>query len=181
MSDIPNSPSANDEPQHSAEDLRWIAYTLELAAKAEALGEVPVGAVLVADGEIIGEGYNQTITQNDPCAHAEILALRQAGQHRQNYRLLNTTLYVSLEPCSMCAGAMVHARVERLVFGAYDLKTGAAGSVYDIVRDSRLNHLIEVQGGVNEVECGEVLSRFFRRRRVEIKAAKKARREQESS
>ena len=139
---------------------------LELAARAEAEGEVPVGAVLVgADDEVLAEAWNRPISSHDPAAHAEILALRSGGAAAGNYRLPGSTLYVTLEPCAMCAGAMVHARVARLVYGAADPKTGAAGSVFDIVRAEALNHQVEVTGGVLAAECGAVLQAFFRARR----------------
>ncbi len=129
------------------------------------MGEVPVGAVVVLDDELIGEGYNQPIGGHDPTAHAEIVALRNAGQRMGNYRLPGVTLYVTLEPCTMCAGAMIHARVARLVYGAADPRTGAAGSVYDIVADKRHNHRIEVEGGLMGEESAEMLQAFFRARR----------------
>ncbi len=138
---------------------------LALAKKAEALGEVPVGALLVLDDELVAESFNQSIQAKDPTAHAEILVLRQAAQKLNNYRLINTTLYVTLEPCPMCAGAMVHARVQRLVFGALDPKTGAAGSILNLVQDPRLNHRINCHGGVLPGECGDLLREFFRTRR----------------
>ncbi len=134
-----------------------------LAAEHE---EVPVGAVLVsAEGEILAEAHNQPIRLCDPTAHAEILVLRQAAKKIKNYRLLETTLYVTLEPCPMCAGALVYARVKRLVFGAYDPKAGACGSVYNIVNDARLNHRLEVVGGVLAEEALALLKEFFERRR----------------
>ena len=148
-------------------------HALTLAARAEAQGEVPVGAVLVCGGEVIGEGWNQPITLHDPTAHAEVMAMRAAGEKIANYRLCDATLYVTLEPCTMCAGALMHARVARVVFGAYDPKTGAAGSVFNVLDSELYNHQIEIRGGVLEQACGEVLSDFFRRRR----AAKKAGRE----
>ncbi len=139
---------------------------LHWARKGEEAGEVPVGAVLVAeDGEILAEGYNQPITLCDPTAHAEILVLREAAQRIGNYRLGGTTLYVTLEPCPMCAGALVYARVRRLVFGAYDPKAGACGSLYNIVNDERLNHRLEVRGGVLAEEAADLLKSFFRERR----------------
>ncbi|GDY28335.1 tRNA-specific adenosine deaminase [Agarivorans sp. Toyoura001] len=154
-------------------DIDWMNYALNLAAKAEAQGEVPVGAVVVYQGEVVGEGWNQTITLNDATAHAEVLALREAGKKIGNYRLLDTTLYVTLEPCSMCAGAMVHARVKRLVFGASDLKTGAAGSVFSIVNCEQLNHKVEIEAGVLAESCADTISRFFRKRREQHKLRKK--------
>lgn len=146
---------------------------LELACRAEAQGEVPVGAVIVsADGQLVAEGWNLSICQNDPSAHAEMLALRAAGQRVGNYRLVDMTLYVTLEPCPMCAGALVHSRIRRLVFGASDPKTGAAGSVFNLVQEPRLNHQLEVCGGVLAESCSEQLSAFFRRRRQQKKAAR---------
>jgi tRNA(adenine34) deaminase len=149
----------------SNEDEQWMQEALALARKAEAEGEVPVGAVVVKDGEIIGRGWNHPIGAHDPTAHAEIIALRAAAQTLENYRLTDSTLYVTLEPCAMCAGAMVHARVGRLVFGATDPKAGAAGSVFNLVRASALNHRLEVTGGVLAEECAGQLKRFFAQRR----------------
>ena len=146
-------------------DERFMARALELARQAAARGEVPVGAVVVMDGQVIGEGANAPIAGHDPTAHAEILALRQAGAAAGNYRLPGSTVYVTLEPCAMCAGAMVHARIERLVYGAADPKSGAAGGVFDIARSPRLNHRLEVTGGVLGEACGELLRTFFRDRR----------------
>ncbi len=141
-------------------------HALGLARRAEEEGEVPVGAVLVRDGEIIGEGWNRPISSSDPSAHAEIQALRDAGRRVGNYRLLDSTLYVTLEPCPMCAGAIVHARVARLVFGAYDPKGGAAGSVFDLLPpDGRFNHSMVCSGGMLQEECGALLREFFARRR----------------
>ncbi len=156
------------------QDNQWMLHALTLAAKAGAQGEVPVGAVLVRDGEVLGEGWNQPITLNDPSAHAEMLALRAAGQAVGNYRLPNTTLYVTLEPCPMCVGAMIHARVERVVFGAFDPKTGAAGSAFDLLTDERHNHRITVQGGVLAESCAETLRDFFRTRRQAAKELKQS-------
>ena len=140
---------------------------LELARSAEIAGEVPVGAVLVAsDGQIIGEGWNRPIGADDPTAHAEIVALRAAANAEGNYRLPGTTLYVTLEPCPMCAGAIVHARVERVVFGAVDPRSGAAGSVFDLLpSDERFNHYTRCEGGVLAQESTDMLRRFFRARR----------------
>lgn len=138
---------------------------LQLAERAAKKQEVPVGAVVISGDNIIGKGWNQPILQNDPCAHAEIIALRAAARMLNNYRLLDTTLYVTLEPCIMCIGAMLHARIKRLVFGAYDPKTGAAGSVFDLLSDNRHNHPIDVTGGVLKRECAEILQQFFRQRR----------------
>lgn len=138
---------------------------LELAREAAARGEVPVGAVVVLDGEIVGRGANATETRQDPTAHAEILALREAASRRGSWRLTGATLYVTLEPCAMCAGACVLARIDRLVYGASDPKAGMCGSLENLVQDPRLNHRIEVVGGVAEPEAGELLRRFFRDRR----------------
>lgn len=139
---------------------------IALARCAEADGEVPVGAVVVRGGEMLGEGWNRPISGHDPTAHAEIVALRAAAQRAGNYRLPGTTLYVTLEPCLMCTGAMVHARVERLVFGAYDPKRGAAGSQFDAFSSPGLNHRVTVQGGVLAEDCMKLLQDFFRERRV---------------
>lgn len=147
-------------------DLDFMHHALELAHRAEAAGEVPVGAVLVRDGEVIGEGWNQPIGAHDATAHAEIVALRDAGRRAANYRLPGSTLYVTLEPCVMCAGAIVHARVARVVYGAPDPRTGAAGSVFDILpSDARFNHRTSCQGGALAGPCGDILRAFFRRRR----------------
>jgi len=146
-------------------DERFMQRALELARQAEQTGEVPVGAVLVHEGEIVGEGFNAPIGEHDPTAHAEIRALREAARRLGNYRLPGTTLYVTLEPCSMCAGAMIHARIQRLVFGASDPRTGAAGSVFDIAISPRHNHRLEVSGGILAGECGDLLKTFFQARR----------------
>jgi tRNA(adenine34) deaminase len=146
-------------------DLDFMARALELARAAEAAGEVPVGAVLVREGQIIAEGFNRPICAHDPTAHAEMVALRAGAEAVGSYRLLNTTLYVTLEPCAMCAGAMVHARVKRLVFAARDPKAGAAGSVFNIVQHPALNHSVECEEGVLAEECSALLRDFFRARR----------------
>ena len=158
------------------EDVMWMRHALTLADKAESIGEVPVGACVVLNGELIGEGFNTPITDNDPSAHAELRAVKEAASAVQNYRLIDATLYVTLEPCSMCAGMLVHARVKRVVFGAKDAKTGAAGSVMNLLQHPALNHQLEVVSGVLADECANKLSDFFRKRRKEIKAAKKAKR-----
>jgi tRNA(adenine34) deaminase len=138
---------------------------IELARRAADEGEVPVGAVVTVDGAIVGEGWNRPIKASDPSAHAEIQALRAASARLANYRLLDATLYVTLEPCPMCVGAMFHARVRRVVFGANDPKTGAAGSVIDLFAEERLNHHASVEGGLLAEECGELLKKFFAARR----------------
>ncbi|WP_435056107.1 tRNA adenosine(34) deaminase TadA [Yersinia nurmii] len=157
-------------------DEYWMRQALELAQRAQEEGEVPVGAVLVLDNQVIGVGWNRPIVHHDPTAHAEIMALRQGGQALQNYRLLNATLYVTLEPCVMCAGAMVHSRIRRLVYGANDVKTGAAGSLVDILRHPGMNHQVEITSGVLAEACSATLSTFFRQRREQQKALKLARR-----
>ena len=146
-------------------DREMMVQCLELARQAEAEGEVPVGALVVRDGEVVGQGRNQVITLNDPSAHAEMQALRAAGQHLGNYRLPGCTLYVTLEPCCMCAGALVHARLERVVYGAPDPKTGADGGAFDLLQSDRHNHRIEVSAGLMADESGQMLRDFFRRRR----------------
>ena len=146
-------------------DIHWMRRALELATLAAREGEVPVGAVLVKDGELIAEGRNRPIANHDPTAHAEIQLLRAAGKAMQNYRLSGTTLYVTLEPCPMCAGAIVHARVGRVVFAATDPRTGAAGSIYNILQSNELNHRCEVEGGVLAEESATLLRGFFRSRR----------------
>ncbi len=143
----------------------WMAEALALARAAAARGEVPVGAVVVKDGAIIGRGGNAPISGNDPTAHAEIAALRDAGRVVGNYRLPGCELFVTLEPCAMCAGAIMHARIARLVFGAPDPKTGACGSVIDLFAESRLNHHTTAEGGVRANECGKLLADFFASRR----------------
>ena len=148
-------------------DIAWMQRALALAERAEHEDdEIPVGALLVsAEGEVIGEGWNRNITERDPSAHAEIVALRQAGARVGNHRLLGSTLYVTLEPCAMCAMAMVHARIARVVYGASDPKTGAAGSVFDLLTDPRHNHRVDVVGGVLASESGTRLTNYFRRKR----------------
>jgi len=175
-----SAPVAGSSESQLEQDKLYMQRAMELAMQAESHDEIPVGAVLVADGKIIGEGFNQSIMLNDPSAHAEMLAIRQAGQVLNNYRMLDCTLYVTLEPCSMCAGLLVHSRIKRLVYGADDLKTGAAGSVFNLVASDKLNHQIEVTKGVMADECGQMLSAFFKRRRQEKKAEKLARKELKS-
>ena len=151
-------------------DEMFMRAALDLARQAALTGEVPVGAVVVKDGKIIGHGSNAPILQHDPSAHAEISALREAAKHMRNYRLVDCDVYVTLEPCVMCVGAMFHARIRRVVFGAHDPKTGAAGSVLDLFAETRLNHHAHIQGGVLADECGQLLSDFFALRRAQHKA-----------
>ena len=148
-------------------DNDWMARALGLAERAEREDdEIPVGAVLVGpDGAVLGEGWNRNITEHDPTAHAEVVAMRQAGRALGNHRLVGCTLYVTLEPCAMCAMAMVHARLARVVYAATDPKTGAAGSVFDLLADPRHNHRVEVTGGILADEAGARLSSYFRRKR----------------
>jgi tRNA(adenine34) deaminase len=156
------------EPEVPMNHEHWMRHALALGERAEREDdEVPVGAVLVsAEGEPLGEGWNRNIAEHDPSAHAEIMAMRQAGRALGNHRLVGTTLYVTLEPCAMCAMAMVHARIARLVFGADDPKTGAAGSVFNLLVDPRHNHRVEVAGGVLGEEAGRRLSEYFRGKRA---------------
>ena len=146
-------------------DEQFMRHALGLARRAQEAGEVPVGAVVVLEEKVIGEGWNRPISASDPTAHAEVLAMRAAASTRRNYRLVGATLYVTLEPCAMCVGAMFHARIRRVVFGAADPKTGAAGSTVNLFDEKRLNHHALVQGGVLAAECGELLSGFFASRR----------------
>ena len=148
-------------------DLMQIA--LDLAKQAAANNEVPVGAIVVKDGVVIGRGANAPIGLHDPTAHAEIVAMREAAQHLGNYRLVDCTLYVTLEPCAMCSGAMQHARIARLVYGASDFKTGACGSVVNLMGEPKLNHHTEVLGGVLAEQCGAVMTAFFKQRRLSNK------------
>ena len=143
----------------------WMSRALELAREAARMGEVPVGAVLVLNNECVAEAWNQPIAAHDPSAHAEILALRQGGQKLGNYRLNDTTLYITLEPCAMCAGAIVQARIARVVFGAADPKAGAGGSVFQILDSDKLNHRTCIIGGVLEADCTEILQEFFKKKR----------------
>ncbi|STX42082.1 tRNA-specific adenosine deaminase [Legionella donaldsonii] len=148
-------------------DAFWMAQAYEFALKAKEQGEVPVGAVLVADDNVtlLGQGWNQVIQTNDPCAHAELMAIRAAATRLHNYRLLNTTLYVTLEPCSMCAGALIHARIARLVFATRDFKAGAAGSVYNLLQGYPLNHQVQIDEGIMQQPCATLLADFFKNRR----------------
>ena len=160
-----NGEPAIDLRPLDSEDVRFMLIALEEAGKAGEEGEVPIGAVLVSGGEVIGKGRNRPIALCDPSAHAEILALREGAAGVNNYRLPDSTLYVTLEPCIMCAGAVLQARVRRLVFGAEDPKGGAVSSLYALLQDGRLNHQAEVTSGVLREECRELLQRFFRERR----------------
>jgi len=146
-------------------DERWMSEALKLAQQAQDAGEVPVGAVIVKQNQIISSGYNHPIESHDPSAHAEMVALRNAGTHLNNYRLLDTTLYVTLEPCIMCAGAMIHARIKRLVYGARDPKTGSAGGRVDIFAGGLFNHEIEVTADILGDQCGDLLRNFFKQKR----------------
>ena len=147
------------------DDVKWMQLALEQARAAEQAGEVPVGAVVIRDGDIVGRGHNRNLLDHDPAAHAEIVALTQAGARVGNHRLLSCTLYCTIEPCAMCAGAMIHARIERLVYGAADPKAGAAGSVLEIINHPRLNHKMQVTAGVLAEESSQLLKKFFAERR----------------
>lgn len=153
-------------------DEQWMTYALELAEKAAALGEVPVGAVVVRDNESIGEGWNCPISESDPTAHAEIKALRDAGLKQQNYRLPNATLYVTIEPCTMCAGALIHSRITRVVYGATEPKSGVVESNPCLFEGEHLNHKVEYIGGVMAEQCSEMISHFFKERRKAKKITK---------
>ena len=150
-------------------DAAFMRQAMLLAEKAQAIGEVPVGAIIVVDSMIVGQGYNQSIALHDPSAHAEMLALREAAKNLENYRVVDATLYVTLEPCPMCAGALVHGRVKRIVFGAYDQKTGAAGTTMNLVQHDLLNHKMDVTGGCLQDECSAQISAFFKQRRRQKK------------
>jgi len=152
-------------------DYDFMKIALEEAQAAYNAGEVPVGAILVHDGHILARAHNLPITMNDPSAHAELLVLRQAGEKAGNYRLLGAELYVTLEPCIMCAGAIIQARLARVIFGARDPKCGAVTSLYNILTDERLNHQVEVTEGVLREECGEIMSRFFQQKRIRADSA----------
>lgn len=164
--------SLSDSGSMQEHDIQMMRLALEQAEIAATEGEVPVGAILTYEGKVISKGRNQNIQLSDPSAHAEMQAIRVAAAAFNNYRLPDTTLYVTLEPCSMCAGLIVHSRIARLVFGARDPKTGACGSISNIVNDARLNHLVEVTHPVLEAECSNMLSNFFRLRRAQKKAKK---------
>jgi tRNA(adenine34) deaminase len=149
----------------SAQDKQFMQRALALACKAQEQGEVPVGAVLVNDNQIVGEGWNQSIANCDPSAHAEMIAIREAATACQNYRLLGSTLYVTLEPCAMCAGAMIHARIQRLVYATKDPRTGAAGSVFQLLQSPHLNHAVEISAGLFADEAKQLLQQFFQAKR----------------
>jgi len=150
------------------DDKAFLQCAFELAKRAEQEGEVPVGAVIVKDGEVIAEGWNRPIANHDPTAHAEIQVIRAASKKLNNYRLPHTTLYVTLEPCLMCMGAIIHARIQRVVYGATDHRAGAVESIYTIPDDRKLNHHVEIEGGVMAEECGQLLKDFFKKRRKGI-------------
>lgn len=153
----------------------WMHHALKLAKRAESIGEIPVGAVIVdQNNQIVGEGFNQSIIKHNPTAHAEMIAIEQAGKNLNNYRIINTTLYVTLEPCIMCAGAIIHSRIKRVVYGTSDYKTGAAGSFINILAQQGINHYAEVTGGVLANECSAILSEFFKKRRLQKKTEKKS-------
>lgn len=158
---IPNTPIS----MHPEDDVTWMELALEQARKAAAAGEVPVGALVIKDGKIVGLGHNRNLLEGDPTAHAEIVALRQAAAQLGNHRLGGCTVYATIEPCSMCAGALIHARVSRLVYGASDPKAGAAGSVLQVLNHPGLNHKMEITPGVLAGKCAELLQDFFRRKR----------------
>lgn len=147
-------------------DVEWMQRAFELAKKAKEHDEVPVGAVIVYEGRIIGEGWNQPISSRDPTAHAEIIALRDAGNNVGNYRLPDATMYVTLEPCAMCAGAIVHARLAKLVFAAADPKTGACGSIFNLLQTEELNHKVDIDKGIMEDECRALIQAFFKEKRI---------------
>jgi len=153
------------EGDQREQDQHWMRHAIKLAKRAEEEGEVPVGAVIVRDDKLISEGWNQPIKGHDPTAHAEIMALRTAGQAELNYRLPGVTLFVTLEPCVMCVGAITHARISRVVYGADDPRAGAAGSTFSLLGSDLFNHSLEVQSGILAEECGEILSDFFKARR----------------
>lgn len=155
----------NCSPDDASCDASWMRAALVEAERAEAADEVPVGAVVVSGARIVGRGHNAPLSSNDPTAHAEVLALRQAAGEMRNYRLVDTTLYTTVEPCLMCMGAMLHARVKRLVFGCFDPKAGAAGSLYNVPMDTRLNHRPEVTSGIGAEDSRALLQRFFRTKR----------------
>jgi tRNA(adenine34) deaminase len=160
---------ASISPHDSAMDEAYMRQAIKEAEKALAQGEVPIGCVIVHDGRVIGRGHNRTESLQDPTAHAEMLAITSAAGHMKSWRLLGTTVYCTVEPCAMCAGALVLARVNRLEFGAFDPKFGACGSIFDIVSDPKTNHKIAVTGGLLEEECAAIMREFFKKRRLKEK------------
>ncbi|MHB1157943.1 MAG: tRNA adenosine(34) deaminase TadA [Phycisphaerales bacterium] len=175
--DVIQRPPLRLPPKGGEEDIAWMRRAIALAQRAGDRGEVPVGAIVIHDGRIIGEGYNRREMDADPVAHAEIAAIRQAAQTLGGWRLNECTLVVTLEPCPMCAGAMVNARVGRLVYGASDPKMGAVKTLYRLCNDSRLNHRVNVTGGVLAEECGKLLSEFFKARRMNHRSTETQRKE----
>lgn len=159
------NPTYEIQPPEGISDAFWMERALELARAAAASGEVPVGAIIVKDGRIVGEGHNRNLLDTDPTAHAEMIALRQAGARVGNHRLAGAVMFATIEPCAMCAGAMIHARLQRLVYGASDPKAGAAGSVLEVINHPRLNHQMVVTSGVLADQCSEILQEFFRKKR----------------
>jgi tRNA(adenine34) deaminase len=157
--------STSRDIEDSINDVAWMELALAEARMAAEAGEVPVGALVINQGEIIGRAGNRNLRDHDPSAHAEIVALRQAAAHLGNHRLTGCVLYATIEPCAMCAGAIIHSRISRLVYGARDIKAGAAGSVLDVINHPRLNHKLEVVSGLLEDRCSEILQDFFRRKR----------------
>ncbi len=168
MKSLNHMPIQTVTPQ---DDEAYMGAALDLAREGALAGEVPVGAVVVKDGQIVGRGYNQPISSHDPSAHAEMVAMRDAAQRLGNYRLVGCELFVTLEPCVMCVGAMFHARISRVVYGAKEPKTGAAGSVFNLFTEPRLNHHARIEGGVLAQECGQVLTDFFAMRRAQQKTS----------
>lgn len=181
MSNPEQENAAGKDVAFSAEDEQWMSYALRLAAKGEAIGEVPVGAVIVQDGNIIGEGFNQPISSHDPTAHAEIVALRQAAMQVKNYRLVGSTIYVTLEPCTMCVGALVHARIARLVFGTAETKAGAVVSKSQLLDNDYFNHRVDYTGGLMAQQCQHQLSQFFAARREQKRKERMKKRGEDSA
>ena len=162
---VMRQPEKNTVEMRPRDDTAWMELALEQAHLAEAAGEVPVGALVIREGEIIGRGHNHNLLDNDPTAHAEIVALRQAAAHLGNHRLTGCVMFATIEPCPMCAGALIHARISRLVYGASDVKAGAAGSVLQVLNHPGLNHKMELTSGVLAEKCAELLQEFFRQKR----------------
>ncbi len=175
MSDVKLEPSAVSSPEFSAEDVHWMQRAIELAGQGQALGEVPVGAVIVKDGDLLGEGFNQPISSSDPTAHAEVVALRQAAARVANYRLVDATIYVTLEPCIMCVGALVHARIARLIFGTTEPKAGAVVSKMQLLDGDFLNHRVNFSQGLLADQCQHQLTSFFALRRGQKREQKLSR------